>query len=244
MGVIQTMKKELCNVRGLSEAKVEKIVEAAQKIENSNLFMTGTQALNKRKNVIKISSGSQALDKMLHGGFESMSITENIDIENMQVCYIDTENTFRPEKLAGIAKRFGLDPKAVSDNVTYAKAYNSGQWVQVADRWKFRIRGLLRRDLTRALCRPSADNQYEILKKVCQLMVAAPYSLLIVDSIMALFRVDYCGRGELSERQQKLGKTMSFLMKIAQQFNVAVVVTNVSSHLVRQPVIPQDDRLV
>jgi meiotic recombination protein DMC1 len=30
------------------------------------------------------------------------------------------------------------------------------------------------------------------------------YKLLIIDSILALFRVDYSGRGELSERQQKL----------------------------------------
>ena len=32
------------------------------------------------------------------------------------------------------------------------------------------------------------------------------FKLLIVDSIMALFRVDYSGRGELSERQQHLAQ--------------------------------------
>ena len=52
------------------------------------------------------------------------------------------------------------------------------------------------------------------------------YSLMIVDSIMAPFRVDYTGRGELSERQQVLGKTLSRLLKIAEQFNVAVFMTN------------------
>jgi len=52
------------------------------------------------------------------------------------------------------------------------------------------------------------------------------YALLIVDSIMAPFRVDYSGRGELSERQQVLGKTLSRLLKISEQFNVAVFLTN------------------
>lgn len=57
-------------------------------------------------------------------------------------------------------------------------------------------------------------------------MYIEEFSLLIVDSIMAPFRVDYTGRGELSERQQVLGKTMSRLIKIAEQFNVAVFICN------------------
>lgn len=50
--------------------------------------------------------------------------------------------------------------------------------------------------------------------------------LQIVDSVTALFRVDYSGRGELAERQQKLGRMMSKLQKIAEEFNVAVFITN------------------
>ncbi len=57
-------------------------------------------------------------------------------------------------------------------------------------------------------------------------MFIEEYALLIVDSIMAPFRVDYTGRGELSERQQVLGRTMSRLIKIAEQFNVAVLICN------------------
>uniref|UniRef100_A0A383W804 Rad51-like C-terminal domain-containing protein n=1 Tax=Tetradesmus obliquus TaxID=3088 RepID=A0A383W804_TETOB len=44
-------------------------------------------------------------------------------------------------------------------------------------------------------------------------MVEEPYKLLIVDSIMALFRTDFTGRGELAERQQKLGQMMALLKK-------------------------------
>jgi len=57
-------------------------------------------------------------------------------------------------------------------------------------------------------------------------MLEEQYSLLIIDSIMALFRVDFSGRGELSERQQHLGKMLSKLLKLAEQFNVAVLITN------------------
>ena len=38
--------------------------------------------------------------------------------------YIDTEGTFRPERLSSIAERFGLDPQEVLENVAYARAYN------------------------------------------------------------------------------------------------------------------------
>ena len=43
---------------------------------------------------------------------------------------------------------------------------------------------------------------------------------------MSLFRVDFSGRGELADRQQKLNQMLSRLSKIAEEFNVAVVVTN------------------
>ena len=65
-----------------------------------------------------------------------------------------------------------------------------------------------------------------LLTQIAAKMMEDQYALLVVDSIMALFRVDYSGRGELSERQQVLGKTLSKLIKLAEQFNIAVVITN------------------
>jgi meiotic recombination protein DMC1 len=57
-------------------------------------------------------------------------------------------------------------------------------------------------------------------------MAEEPFRLLIVDSVIALFRVDFSGRGELAERQQKLAQMLSRLTKIAEEFNVAVYITN------------------
>jgi hypothetical protein len=56
----------------------------------------------------------------------------------------------------------------------------------------------------------------ELLNKVAEFFVGNEYRLLIIDSIMALFRVDYTGRGELNERQQKLNQFLSKLTHIAE----------------------------
>ena len=58
------------------------------------------------------------------------------------------------------------------------------------------------------------------------MIVEEDYRLLIVDSIMMPFRFDYSGRGELSERQQKLGKVLFDLRKLAEEFGIAIMLTN------------------
>ena len=52
------------------------------------------------------------------------------------------------------------------------------------------------------------------------------YRLWVIDSVMALFRVDFSGRGELAERQQRLGQFLARVSRIAEEFNVAVFMTN------------------
>ncbi|RYE85003.1 MAG: hypothetical protein EOO65_01205 [Methanosarcinales archaeon] len=91
----------------------------------------------------------------------------------------------RPERVAEIAeKRFGLDPSAVLDNV------------------------LIARCLTH-------EHQHEMLAAVAAKIAEddEPYRMLIVDSVMGLFRVEFSGRGELAERQQKLGAHIHELVK-------------------------------
>jgi RecA/RadA recombinase len=52
------------------------------------------------------------------------------------------------------------------------------------------------------------------------------YALLVVDSATALFRTDYSGRGELSERQMQLAQFLRQLTRMAEEFGVAVVISN------------------
>ena len=217
-GILMQTKKDLCNVKGLSEAKVDKVLEAAGKLHMSG-FITASELLVKRQDVVRVTTGSSDLDKLLGGGIESQSITEifgefrtgktqlchtlcvtgQLPVEagggNGKVCFIDTEGTFRPERIGPIAERFNADPEQVLENITYARPHTHEQ-------------------------------QIEILADVAARMAEDPYSLLIMDSAMALFRVDFSGRGELAERQQKLGRMLNRLMKIADEFNVAVVITN------------------
>ena len=216
--VTYSTKKTLVSIKGLSEVKVEKIIDACSKICQMG-FAPSNIYLEKRKNLVFLTTGSSELDKLLGGGIESDSITElfgEFRTGKTQIChtlcvtcqlprengggagkalYIDTEGTFRPEKLKPIAERFGLDPDEVVSNVLYARAYNS-------------------------------DHQNKLLMQACALMTESKFSLLIVDSATNLYRTDYSGKGELSARQMSLAKFLRNLQKIADEHQVAVVITN------------------
>lgn len=109
--------------------------------------------------------------------------------------YIDTEGTFRPERLFDIAERFGLDPQEVLENVAYARAHN-------------------------------CDQQNKLLIQAAALMAESKYALLVVDSATALYRTDYSGRGELSVRQNHLGKFLRNLQRLADEFGIVVIISN------------------
>jgi DNA repair protein RAD51 len=109
--------------------------------------------------------------------------------------YIDTEGSFRPQRLQAIAERFGLDPAVALENVAYARAHNS-------------------------------EHQMELLKLAAAIMSQDRYALLVVDSATALFRTDFTGRGELSERQMQMAQFLRQLTRLAEEFGVAVFITN------------------
>ena len=71
----------------------------------------------------------------------------------------------------------------------------------------------------------------ELLEGLSSSFVGGEFRLLVVDSIMALFRTDYCGRGELSERQQALNQFLTKLCKTAEEFNLAVFMVYLSRHI-------------
>jgi DNA repair protein RAD51 len=72
----------------------------------------------------------------------------------------------------------------------------------------------------------NSDHQMALLEQACGMMTESRYALVVVDSATALFRTDYTGRGELAERQQKLGQFLRRLQRMADEFGIAVVVTN------------------
>jgi DNA repair protein RadA len=111
-------------------------------------FTTANEIYEKRKLEYRISTGSKNLDELLDGGIETRAITElygEYGTGKTQIChtlcvtvqqskaednisralYIDTENTFRPERIASIASARKIDPRIALENVIVAKAYNS-----------------------------------------------------------------------------------------------------------------------
>ena len=74
--VLQHSKRALLQVKGLSEAKIEKILEIAKKLSPRGQFQTGVQMKERRQEVIRITTGSVSFNKILGGGIESGSITE------------------------------------------------------------------------------------------------------------------------------------------------------------------------
>jgi RecA/RadA recombinase len=76
-GVLQTCTRDLVAIKGFSDAKVEKIREAAKKLDcRGSCFKTGLEMKDKRSQIVKITTGSKALDGIVGGGIESGSITE------------------------------------------------------------------------------------------------------------------------------------------------------------------------
>ncbi|XP_034662163.1 DNA repair protein Rad51 homolog [Drosophila subobscura] len=216
--VANATRKFLLAIPGLGGSKVDQIIAAATKLVPIG-FLSARTFHQMRADVVMLTTGSKELDKLLGGGIETGSITEifgEFRCGKTQIChtlavtcqlpisqkggegkclYIDTESTFRPERLAAIAQRFGLNETGVLDNVACARAYNT-------------------------------DQQTKLIQMAAGMLFDTRYSLVIVDSIMALYRSDYTGRGELAARQNHLGLCVRLLQRLADEFGVAVVITN------------------
>jgi len=142
------------------------------------------------------------LPTMMHNTQLGLSLAVNTQlpfeqggVEGKSV-YIDTEGTFRPERIKQIAEAKGLNPESVLKNILVARAFNS-------------------------------DHQILLIDKVGELIKnGEPVKLVVIDSLTAHFRAEFSGRGQLADRQQKLNKYLHNLMKMAEQFNLAVYVTN------------------
>ncbi len=219
MGIAVATPGEIVGATELSEATAKKIIAIAR----ANLemeFTSGEEIMKKREKMIKIATGSAELDKLTGGGFETGAITEaygqygsgksqiahtlavRVQLPPEKggasgVCvYIDTEGTFRPERIKSIAEDCGIDPQEALKNVKVARAYNSDHQMLLAEKID------------------------DLIKK------GVNVKLVVVDSLTAHFRAEFIGRGTLADRQQRINKHMHALMKIADKHNIAIYVTN------------------
>lgn len=206
-------------VDGIGESAAESIVSSAMKMADVGGFETGTDRYKQRQEMQKIATNSESFNELLEGGIETRSLTElygefgagktqiahhlAVNVQRPEeegglgkgAIYIDTEDTFIPERIEQMAEAQGMDSEEVLDNIHVARALNS-------------------------------DHQMLLAEKAKQICENEDIGLIVVDSLMAHFRSEYVGRGELAKRQQKLNKHMSTLLKAANTYNVAVILTN------------------
>jgi DNA repair protein RadA len=182
-------------------------------------MMTASELLEKRKKMMRITTGSKNFDNLLLGGVETQAITEvygEYGSGKSQFChtlsvtvqktpeegglsrgaiYIDTEGTFRPERIYQIADARELNPDEIIKKVIVCKVYN-------------------------------ASHLELIVENIGQYVEKYEAKLVVIDSIISHFRAEFIGRGTLAERQQRLNALMHRLLRTAEIYNIAVVVTN------------------
>ena len=148
--------KEISAATGIGEATAQKIITSARNKLDIG-FTTAEKIFEERKKVCRITTGSEKLDGLLGGGIETRAITEvfgefrtgktqiahqicvtvQLPVEkgglNGSALYVDSEGTFRPERLLQIAQRYGLDGDTVLKNIFYARAYNSAHQIVIID---------------------------------------------------------------------------------------------------------------
>ena len=140
---------DLAEVAEIGDAVAKKIIAAAREAADVGGFETGDVILERRKSVGKLTTSSKALDELLGGGLETQAITEAyaefgsgksqlahqlavngtrpLDESGLggDTVWIDTEQTFRPERIAQMAEAFELDVDKVLQKIHVARAFNS-----------------------------------------------------------------------------------------------------------------------
>lgn len=218
---------ELAEATEIGETTAKKMIKAAREIADIGGFRTGQDVFEQRKEVRKLTTLVPDLDALLGGGFETQAITEmygefgsgksqivhqmavNVQLPEEQgglggsAVYIDTENTFRPERIEQMVNGLGmedLDLATMLGNIHVARAHTSDHQMLLME---------------------TAREMAETMRGT-----ERPVKLFIIDSLTAHFRAEFAGRGTLAARQQKLNRHMHDLFRLADEFNAVALVTN------------------
>jgi DNA repair protein RadA len=215
---------ELVATAEIGEATAAKIINSARDAADIGGFETGDKILERRLGIGKLTSGSKSLDDLLGGGIETQAMTEfygefgsgktqiahqlAVKVQlppergglNGSVIMVDTENTFRPDRIKDMAEGDELDYADILKNIHVARAYNSNHQILLVEKAK-----------------ELADDLRGTEK---------PVRLLIIDSATAHFRSEYVGRGTLSDRQQKINKHLHDALRFSDLNNAVVMITN------------------
>ncbi|KAK0354690.1 hypothetical protein LTR91_012291 [Friedmanniomyces endolithicus] len=225
------MSKHLLKIKGFSEVKVDKVKEAAKKcLPNSQNFITAAETLHLRKRCFRLSTGSKQWDSILLGGFQSCSISEvygEYRCGKTQLAHTLSVIAQMPKEDGGGAGKvawIGMSSPLYPAYEDTEGTFRPERIVQIAERFQIDPEQANENIIQHRA--NNSDEQADCLNQLAEHFATGDFRLLVVDSLMALFRTDYTGRGELSERQQKLGQFLSRLAKMAEEFNLVVFMTN------------------
>jgi DNA repair protein RadA len=255
---------ELSENAGVGDNTAEKIIRAARQEADVGGFETGSQLLERRQEIGKLKTLVPEVDEMLGGGMETQSITETygefgsgksqfthqlavnvqLPIEHgglsKSAIFIDTEDTFRPERIAQMVK--GLGGEVLGDVVRRDLGMDKEEVEELgldediedlSEEADEVLDELIDEFLERIHVAKAFNSNHQILLAEKARDMADdledsdyPVGLLAVDSLTAHFRAEYVGRGNLANRQQKLNKHMHDILRVASLHNAAAVVTN------------------
>jgi len=157
MAIAVSSPSELANIAEIGQGQAARIINAVRKILKIG-FEPASEILERKAKALKITTGSKSLDKLLGGGVETQAITEvygafasgktqlafqlavNIQLPpekgglGRKCLFIDTENTFSPQRIIQISKGLKLDSDKTLKNVFVARAYNSDHQVFLVDK--------------------------------------------------------------------------------------------------------------
>ena len=160
MSIAVSSPSSLVEAADIGEGTAVKIIAAAKKLADVGGFITGDMVMEMRNQVSKLTSSSRALDELLGGGLESGAITEffgefgsgktqithQLCVNNFRSIedggqeahsiFIDTENTFRPERIVQMAMAHDLDPTEVLRSIHVARAFNSHHQMLLVEKAK------------------------------------------------------------------------------------------------------------
>ena len=182
-------------------------------------FTTATEMHQRRSELISITTGSKQLDTLLAGGIETGSVTEifgEFRTGKSQICHTLAVTCQLPFDMGGgEGKCLYIDTEGT---------FRPVRLLSVATRYGLSGEEVL--DNVAYARAYNSDHQLQLLNQASQMMCETRFSLLIVDSATSLYRTDFSGRGELSSRQTHLAKFMRTLQRLADEFGIAVVITN------------------
>ncbi|KXB02715.1 DNA repair and recombination protein RadA [candidate division MSBL1 archaeon SCGC-AAA261F19] len=211
--------QDICEAAEVSESKAEQIVEEAKKSSEIGEFKTAEEILKERGNVGWIRTGSDALDNLLGGGIETQSVTEifgEFGSGKTQLAHQLSVNVQLPKD------KGGLNGKAIYMDTE--NTFRPHRILSMAEGLDLDSEETLKSIF---VAKPlNTDHQLLLAEKAQKIVKDEGVRLLVVDTLTSLFRAEYVGREVLAERQQKLGRHLLTLHRIADLNNVSVVVAN------------------